>query len=207
VSLHLPTWYNFDKTYRGSMNTGAGGINNSFRDNLSLNSAPKLLVGASGVIAGKAIVSADWELAWYNKIKLARESTDESEARYKPANTFRAGLEYLLTDQISLRAGGVYMMDFMRNSLALDNNPSVKSGYSVTAGVGFSIGSRGYVDVAYVYNRARMTSYDLWLYDDDGQSSGVFTGQFDQVGGDQISRSYTPLRQRHMIALTLGSRF
>jgi hypothetical protein len=207
LSLHLPTWYNLDKTYRGSMNTGSGGVGNGFRDNLSLNSAPKVLAGVSGVIAGKAIVAADWEVAWYNRIKMARESASESEARYKPANTFRAGLEYLLNDRVSLRAGGVWMMDFMRNSFALENNPSVRGGYNVTGGVGFSIGSNGYVDVAYVYNRARMTSYDLWLYDDDGQSSGDFAGEFDTVGGDLISRSYTPVRQRHMISVTLGNRF
>jgi hypothetical protein len=207
VALHLPTWYSLDKTYYGAMNTGAGRVSNNFRDNLNYNSAPKVTAGVSGVIAGKAIVAADWEMAWYNKIRMKGENTAESEARYTPANTFRAGVEYLLTEQIALRAGGAYLMDFRRNSQALENYPAEAGGYNITGGVGFTLGSRGYVDVAYVFGRARMTDYDLWLYDEDGLDGGGFVGQYDAVGGLDVSRSYSPSRQRHLVSVTLGWRF
>jgi long-subunit fatty acid transport protein len=207
VAFHLPTWYTLTKDYRGSMGTNQFSANTGvLHDNISFNTAPKMLAGISGVIASKAIVALDWEVAWYNKIKLREGSTDESQGLYKPANTFRAGLEYLLTDRLSLRAGGAYVMDFMRNPNPLTNNPTMKSGYSITGGLGFNIGRNGYLDVAYVYSKARMTDYDLWFYDEDGEG-GFFTGQFDTVGGSDIPRSYTPSRNRHMITLTLGNRF
>jgi hypothetical protein len=209
VAFHLPTWYTLDSSWTGAMAAGStrADAGAPLRDSHSFSTAPKLLTGISGVIARRAIVALDWEVDWYNVMRKKGGTTAESGNLYKPANTFRAGLEVIATDRISARAGGAYMMDFMRDPYALTNNPTAKSGYSITGGLGFKIGHNSYLDVAYVYNRARQTDYDLWLYDDDGLKGGYFTGQFDAGANGDIQRTYTPTRDRHMITLTLGNRF
>jgi hypothetical protein len=95
------------------------------------------------------------------------------------------------------------MPDFMRDKGFVANNPTVRSSYSITGGLGFNIGRNGYLDMAYIYNRATMTDYDFFFFDDGDYP----TGQYDVVGGNEIGRTYTPTRNRHMITLTLGNRF
>ena len=211
VAFHLPTYYTLEKSYTGYMETlkAFSDTGAPLMDELKMNTAPRLLAGISGVIADRAIVALDWDMAWYNKIAMrglsAREISDskaEAERLYKPAHTFRAGIEYLLTTDVSLRAGGAYMMDFMKDDFIVDN-PTVRNGYSVTAGIGFSLGNNSYLDAAYVYNRARMTDYQMYMFDD----GTIFTAPYDVVNGGDRPRTYTPTRNRHMITLTLGSRF
>ena len=213
VAFHLPTWYTLDKSYSGSMDTrdyfdNSGLVMSSHR----FSTAPKLLAGISGVIGKHAIVAVDWEMAWYDLIRKRgvdaielENSKSEARSLYKPAHTLRAGLEYLLTSSISLRAGGAYMMDFMRDDFVV-NNPTARNGFSITGGVGFKIGRNGYLDVAYVYNRSRQTDYDFYYFNEPGDGPD-WTAQFDTVGDREYRRSYTPTRQRHMITLTLGNRF
>lgn len=221
VAFHLPTYYTLDKSYDGAMGSVTkereyrSDTGNTLMDTQRFNSAPRLLTGVSSIIAGRAIVALDWEVAWYNKIRTRsalssdiEASKTESQSLYKPGHTFRAGLEYLLSDAVSLRAGGTYMMDFTRLSYSnpyknMSDNPATRNGFSVTGGVGFNLGSNGYLDMAYVYNRARMTDYDFYFYDDGSK----IASQYDMSGGSEQLRSYTPTRTRHMITLTLGSRF
>jgi hypothetical protein len=211
VAFHLPTYYTLDKTYDAAMgaewraDTGIPLVSTSH-----FNTAPRLLTGISGVIANRAILALDWEMTWYDRIRLRNDSQsniqssiNESQSNYNPAHTFRAGFEYLLSDVVSLRAGGSYMPDFMRDKGFVANNPTVKSSYSITGGLGFNIGRNGYLDMAYIYNRATMTDYDFFFFDDGDYP----TGQYDVVGGNEIGRTYTPTRNRHMITLTLGNRF
>ncbi len=211
VAFHLPTYYTIDKSYRGVM--GAGNVSANTDDPLvdeqRFNTAPRLLAGISAVIADRAIIAVDYEVAWYDKMRTRSEYFDEvedskadSQRFYKPGQTFRVGLEHA-GDVFSVRLGGSYMMDFMRDNSFVTNNPAPRSGYSLTAGLGFNIGRNGYLDLAYVYNRTKWTNYDFFFYD-DGE---WIASQYDVVGGQDISREYTPHRNHHMITLTLGNRF
>lgn len=213
MALHLPTWYSLEHAYSANMSTrdGSSGTPVLVSD-IRFNSPPKLLAGISGVIGRHAIVAFDWEMAWYDMIRRRGvhhaellESKSEAHQFYKPAHTLRVGAEFLLTDVISLRAGGAYMMDFMRDDFVV-NNPTARNGFSVTGGAGFKIGRNGYLDVAYVYNRSRQTDYDFYYFNEfsDGPD---WTAQFDTDGDMDYPRNYTPTRQRHMISLTLGQRF
>ncbi len=221
VAFHLPTYYTVDKTYTAAMGVWDNDARREVRfdtgaplfDRLQFRTAPRLLAGVSGVIADRAIVALDWDVAWYNKIAMRNASTTEisdskaeAQSLYRPAHSVRAGLEYRLTDIVSLRAGGSWMPDFMRNKSFVANNPTARSGYGITGGVGFNIGRNGYLDLAYVYNRARMTDYEFYFLDSDG-AGGLFTGQYDSIAGADIPRVYTPTRNHHMITLTLGNRF
>jgi hypothetical protein len=219
AAFHLPTYYTIEKSYEGAMGTTDGdyqqnaNIGNPLRDTQRYNTAPRLMTGVSAIIADRAIVALDWEMTWYDKIRRRSEyvgevedSKRESLQFYKPGQTLRAGFEYLLDDRVSLRAGGAWMGDFMRSGdfdPEKSDNPAMRSGYSVTGGVGFNIGTGGYLDMAYVYNRARMTDFDFYFYDDGNN----IASQYDMSGGGEQLRNYTPTRNRHMITLTLGSRF
>lgn len=216
VAFHLPTYYTIEKSYYGEMGTKDvfSDTGDLLMDGQHFNTAPRLLAGISGIIAQRAIVALDWEVDWNNKIRRRgvsdndiEVSRQESQDLYKPAHTFRAGFEFLLSDMVSLRAGGSWMNDFMRNKGTFNpthpDNPAIRSSYSVTAGLGFNIGRSGYLDMAYVYNRAKLTDYDLYFYD-DGAS---LAGQWDMSGSTEYDRFYSPTRTRHMITLTLGSRF
>jgi hypothetical protein len=204
VAFHLPTWYTVEKSYTGTMGTYSGQFNTGdpLMDELSFRTAPKLMAGVSGIIAQRAIVAFDWEVAWHNSITMRNLSTweiddsrNESRDLYKPAHTLRLGVEYVLSDLLSLRAGGAYMFDFMRMDDIVVSNPAMRNGFSVTAGGGFKLGRNGYLDVAYVYNRARMSDYSLYYFSDpDG-------------GNARFSPYYSSTRHHHMISLTLGCRF
>jgi hypothetical protein len=206
VAFHSPSFLTLEKRYNGYMETGrywaeTGDLSVSSR----LTTAPRLVAGVSGVVGGRAIVALDWERTWYNKVRERDNSAAlaASERNNMPSNTFRAGLEVRLTDALALRAGGSWMADFLRDKGLVANNPTVRSGFSVTTGAGFSLGEGGYLDVAYVYNRARMTDYDLYYFDADH----IWTGQYNGLPGGEVARTYTPTRHRHMLTLTLGQRF
>lgn len=213
AAIHLPTWYSLQGNYEAEMRADSrSSIIESYEDHFS--TGPRLLVGASGIIADRAILALDWEAAWYNRIQLRENSAEkmagskaESKRLYKPAHTLRFGFEYLVSDVVSARAGAGYMFDFMKPGIdggkAVTNYPTAKSGYTLSAGVGFNVGRRSYIDLAYLYNRARMTPYDLYYF----ERGGKFTAQYTPDGSRDIPRDYTPRKDMHQITLTLGCRF
>lgn len=213
LAFHLPTYYTLDKSYTSSMSAGNSVTRDSgdpLVDEPQYNTAPRLLVGISGVIADRAILAFDYERAWYNKMHLrsiymedVENSKTESARIYKPSNTFRAGLEILASHAVSLRAGGSYMANYMRDKYALTSNPTVKSAWSLAAGAGFNVGRNGYIDLSYTYQRANYTSYEHFYFDDGTN----LVSQYDIVDGNDVSRYYTPKKNMHQITLTLGSRF
>lgn len=215
VAFHLPTYYTTEKYYEGAMGVWDKTTEREHRADTGLplistskfHTAPRLLAGISGIFSSRAIAALDWEVAWYNKMH-ARNDADasltQSSNLYKPAHTFRAGLEYILNDNVSLRAGGSLTLDFMRKDDFVANNPTIRNGFSITGGTGFKLGRNGYIDVAYVYNRSKMVDYDFYFFNSEGD---IPTSQYDTVNGTQLDRIYTPARDHHMLTVTLGSRF
>jgi hypothetical protein len=211
VAFHLPTYYNITRTYQGWMGTALGESNTGepLADAIRFKTAPRLLAGISGVIGGRAVVALDWDVDWNGNIRTRGLSENDtqiakhtSQKMFAPAHTFRAGLEIMASDVVSLRLGGSWMPDFFKDDFML-NDPIIRTSSSITAGLGLNIGRNGYLDMAYVYTCARMSDYDLWFYD-DGTS---LASQWDGTLGSETNRFYTPIRTRHMVTLTLGSRF
>ncbi len=213
AAFHLPTYYTVEKSYTSLMSTGSSAAYDSgdpLVDEQRFNTAPRLLAGISYVIADRAILAVDYERAWYNKIRMRSSysrdidaSKQESEALYNPANTIRAGLEILASDRISVRAGGSYLMDFMVDEYALANIPTIKSSYTISGGLGFNVGRNAYIDLTYVYNRAKYVDYDFFFYDDGTH----LVSQYDVVAGVEKDRLYSQRKNMHRISLTFGSRF
>ncbi len=201
AAFHLPTYYSLTKSYIGKMGSLMTGDNDYFAldpveplmDNINFSSAPRLLTGVSAVVAEKAILAVDYEVAWYDRF---------DKEHFKPAQTIRAGFE-TTGDLGSLRLGGSYMFDMMKDDTFVANVPTVRSAWSVTAGLGLNIGQNGYLDLAYVFNRSKYTNYDFFYYEDQF----AIASQYDIVGGVDVAREYTPHRNHHMISLTLGARF
>ena len=214
LAFHLPTYYTVEKSYNSTMFGGTSSANSgsTLIDERLFNTAPRLLAGISYVIADRAILAADYERVWNNKISERSsyanridESRQESANLYKPSNTVRAGLEILASDVVSVRAGGGYQMDFMQDKNAMTDTPFVKSSWSVTGGLGFNVGRNAYVDLSYLFNRASYTHYDLFYfrYGDDLPVS-QFDGTYPENDTD---RFYIPRKNLHQITLTIGSRF
>lgn len=213
LAFHLPTFYTLDKAYTSEMNAGGSTFNsgNVLVDQQRYNTAPRLLAGISYVIASRAVVAVDYECTWYNAMHIrsegySREINEQNRKfseLYKPAHAIRAGLEIRATDAMSIRAGGGYQADFFRNSELVFSNPSIKSSYTLSGGLGFNVGRNAYIDLSYIYNRANYTNYDLF-YHDDGTN---LVSQYNTVGSVDISREYTPLKNMHMVTLTFGNRF
>lgn len=212
VAFHLPTYYTINKYYTGEMGTDIPRSANTGRleDELRFNTAPKLLVGASVVMGSRAILAVDYECAWYNKIRTRsvemkdeEASKEESDLFFKPGHTLRAGVEFRVSDVMSLRAGGGYQFSMLNDKYWLANTPVAHSGYNVTAGLGFNVGRNAYIDVAYLFKHSNYTGYENYYFKDGGN----WAYQYDNLNGNDIPREYIQKKNYHLISLTIGSRF
>ncbi len=188
LTYHLPTYYSLVKSYWGNMgnsNRSPLDTDEPLMDEINFRTAPRLSAGISGVIAGRAILAADYEVAWYNKL---------DDRLYDPAQTVRGGLEVAVTDVFSLRAGGSYSFDFLKDEKTVMDHPAPIGGYSIPGGVGFNLGTNTYIDLAYVYHKQKYSDYDFFYFDDP--YAHISQG-----------REFTPTHNRHMITLTVGTRF
>ncbi|MCM1077506.1 MAG: outer membrane protein transport protein [Bacteroides sp.] len=146
LSIHTPTYYNLSyegsaymdyayqsPTYNGQSLSGTAVTDEGYLDEFDWKCRTpwRLMVGAAGVIGGRAIISADYEYRAANDIKVqdfdGNDYVNENEdvkTYYKAQNIMRLGLEYRVTPQFSVRAGYVYESSPV-TSEAMD-------GYSVT---------------------------------------------------------------------------
>ncbi|MCM1356817.1 MAG: hypothetical protein NC212_10485 [Staphylococcus sp.] len=162
LAVHTPTYYNL--TYEGSGQLAYSYDSPSYTEPIQGDAYTddgylytydwkcrtpwRLMVGAAGVIGGRAIISADYEYRATNDIKLkdfdgnelANENAD-IKTYYKATNIMRLGAEYRVTPQFSIRAGYVYetspvtteaMDGYTRNGNAID------AVYMYTAGSDYS---------------------------------------------------------------------
>lgn len=129
IAVHTPTYYNL--SYEGSGQLSYAYDAKSF-DEPSYGSAItddgylrefdwkcrtpwRLMVGAAGVIGGRAIISADYEYRATNDIRIQDydgnsygNENEDIKNYYKASNIIRLGAEYRVTPQFSLRAGYMY---------------------------------------------------------------------------------------------------
>lgn len=131
IAVHTPTYYNLSYEGSGSMTyayqaaaygqgqtlKGTAVTDEGYLDEFDWKSRTpwRLMVGAAGVIGGRAIISADYEYRASNDIKVQdfngndyADINSDVKTYYKAQNIMRLGLEYRLTPQFSLRAGYVY---------------------------------------------------------------------------------------------------
>lgn len=120
ATFQTPTWFSIDDTYsEGLDNTGTSGgtnENETYDFSYKLRTPMKGSFGASYVIAGQAIISADVDFVDYSGIRFSTTdngsgststiNSNNSEVRslYESAINYRFGAEYKISN-VSLRAG------------------------------------------------------------------------------------------------------
>ncbi len=199
IAVHTPTWYSMTDTYWGAIdynmlpnngllapngehykNEADNVVANDSYDNFHdyhLRTPWRIMVGAAGVIGGKAIISADYEYRGTN-MQLSDvnnneyvDVSDEIKTYYKGVNIFRVGTEYRVTPQLSLRAGYSYESSPVKQWVANDGEniqfagtiPSYsfnKATQYITAGLGYRVGSFA-IDLAYV-NKHRESTWHAY---------------------------------------------
>jgi len=115
VNLQTPTWFTIDESYSVSSTDRAILDVETYDYTYNLRTPLKGSLGASYVLGGRALLSADVDFVDYTSIRLSdtdgvglaviNESNRDVKSFYKSAVNYRVGAEVKLTDLFSLRAG------------------------------------------------------------------------------------------------------
>ena len=114
MNLQTPTWFNIDDSF--SVSTDNNAIDAQTYDfSYNLRTPLKGSLGASYVLGGRALISADVDFVDYSSIRFTssdggdvstiNENNNEIKSTLKSAVNYRAGAEVKVTDFVSLRAG------------------------------------------------------------------------------------------------------
>lgn len=235
IAVHTPTYYNlsyegqgFTDFYMSSPDYAANeAYDGQYSSDLAqfdwkLQSPWRFMVGAAGVIGGRAIISADYEYRAYGDMKVKdwdgydyTDVNDDIKTYYQSTNILRLGAEYRITPQWSVRAGYSYESSPVKSEI-LDptgyranyiytsgpNDFETQPSYTldrttnyVTCGLGYRY-KNFYADLAYVY---RHRNSDYHAFSDYNESTG--DNLLVQAPKANLSDNNS------QIALTLGFRF
>jgi len=237
VAIHTPTYYNLSYEGQGFTDfymtspayTGSefDAYDGSYSTDLAdfdwkLQSPWRFMVGAAGVIGGRAIISADYEYRAYGDMKVKdwdgyehKDVNDDIKTYYQSTNILRLGAEYRITPQWSVRAGYSYESSPVKSEILdptgsqasfsytsgpddMETQPSYtldRSTNYVTCGLGYKY-KNFYADLAYVYRHRKS---DYHAFSDYNESIGDHL--LVQAPKASISDS------NNQIVLTMGVRF
>lgn len=185
VAVHTPTYYNMTQNFTAETNFSySTGYDDGYKEaeygyyDWKLNTPWKLMFGIAGVFDARYILSADYELASYNSMKIKSRggyfdySPENADIKtfYKSQNTFRLGGEVRITPQFSARIGYSYSSsatDSKMNDMVDVVTSGLNPAYSVdddvqyiTLGLGYRWGGF-YVDAAFV-NRTNESTWHAY---------------------------------------------
>ena len=232
LALHTPTFYSLDRTYDLSIATRALGATNPDRGDYTTHeytseaysdlleddgpnswdfvSPTRLMAGISYTFGNFAVLSLDYERAWYNGIRVKNQpylpygqSKNDFKADFKTyfkgSNALRAGLEVRPLPAVALRIGYGHTGSMLKDDDTILSSPAVSKTDYFTAGVGFTLGRSCFLDLAYCHSQQQLTQYMLFygnIYDRAGNI-------LERYESDRFSTKLN----RHHVALTLGYRF
>ena len=218
VAFHTPTWYNVDFRYWGGMvsrvfdNYAQQYISpdpeastetwiDSGRDSWNFRTPARLLLGASYTFGSSAIVSVDYERAWYGNIHTQSTPVGDGafngffKENFKGSNTLRAGVEVKPISFMAVRAGYGFSGSMLKDKNTIFSSPVNYQTQYVSCGLGFVLSNYFYLDLAYRYAMQKYTTSKLFY-------------AVDQVGtADDYSGDFKTDIAQHNILLTLGFRF
>ena len=231
-ALHTPTFYSLDRYYELAMSTYSIGetsatdpttheytsdqVSPLLEDNgpntWDFVTPTRMMFGASYTLGQVAVLSVDYERAWYNGIRVkgqpylawgAGKSDFKQDFKhyFKGSNTLRVGVEVRPAPMLALRAGYGYIGSMLKDDATVLSSPAVCKTNYYTCGAGLNLGRSCYLDVAYCYAKQDTTEYMLFYgnrYPKNHLSEVV-----EWYESDRYSTSLT----RHNIALTFGVRF
>lgn len=191
VAYHTPTSYSISRQYQTSVNGnstyyGSDGqtttsnimadspvIEDYGSESWSMNSPSKLILGGSYIFNMCALVSFDYQVDYYNNIKMKGTPTGVSTQLYSGISdilnnvkSYRMGAEYKVTPLFTIRGGYSFTSDMVNDSAAastaLWDIPVDNSTSSFSAGVGFLISMNSYFDITYVRQTTTQTEYAMF---------------------------------------------
>lgn len=195
IAVHTPTYYKLSQDFRGYATYNYPGFYNPTTVETEagyfdwkLQTPWKLMFGVAGVVGGRAILSADYEYAAYNKMEISDRDdmydysleNQDIENIYKPQHTFRIGAEYRVTPEFSVRAGYNHQSSAVEKDLYNANIEVATSGTNpaytldnttqyITLGLGYRY-KAFYADLAYVH-KDRESSYNTFTNYDGNQNN------------------------------------
>ncbi|RZM26815.1 MAG: hypothetical protein EOO88_15625 [Pedobacter sp.] len=178
ATVQTPTWMHIQDSYSEVLDTRytGGGTNTNFTNNTqtyafeyNLRTPFKGSVGASAILGGNALISADVDYIDYSTMKFSatsgfrdyttiNQNNSDVKANYTSAVNFRVGGEYKI-DQISVRAGFGLNGSPIKNDTDNDFQTKVYSG-----GLGYRH-SNYYIDLAYQRAETNYTTSPYTLAD------------------------------------------
>ena len=217
VAIHTPTYYNLSQSadagtnfsYSSGYDNMQNGSEYSYFD-WKLRTPWRLMFGVAGVIDARYILSAGYEYAAYDDMKIKSRGSyydytpenNDIKSMYTPQSTIRLGGEVRITPQFSARVGYVYSTSGVKSSAkeALDVVTSgLNPAYSIddntqyiTLGLGYRW-SNFYIDAAFVNRKNESTWH---AFTDYNTSEGI-------VKAPKFNLS----KVNNQVVLTLGYRF
>lgn len=218
VAFHTPTWYTVDYKYSGAMVSRI--FNNATqtyvtpdadaytetwvdaeRDSWNFRTPARLMFGASYTLGKTAILSVDYERAWYGNVHTGSTPVGRGayngfiKEQFKGSNSIRVGAELKPVSFLAVRAGYGYSGSILKDEQTMFSSPVNYKTQYVSCGLGFVLSNYFYMDLAYRYAKQYYTDYKLFYAVDTVGTADEYSGDFKT----DISR--------HNILLTLGFRF
>ena len=232
VAFHTPTLYAIERRYDLAMSTVSIGetsptnptsheytsdavseiLEDDGPNTWDFASPARLMLGASYTFGGMAVVSVDYERAWYNGIRVkgmpylpygaGREDFKQDFKTYfQGSNSLRVGVEVRPIPKVALRAGYGYSGSMLKAKDTILSQPTTESVNYLTAGVGLSLGRSCYIDLAYCFANYASTEYMTF-----------YGNRYPDPVSSEVAEIYESARfksdlDRHNVALTFGVRF
>lgn len=207
VAYHSPTWYNMTDYYRADMTSFRESGNQyvtSTKDNngdaisdYKFRTPDKWVFSLAGVIAKRAIISADYELTNYSSMNLKDadgyelSSTQDIKQDFRNSSTLRVGAEIRITPQFTGRVGYMWQQSPVKDALVNGSEtgkytaatPGTITHYSlvgdshyITYGLGYKFTPNFYTDIAFVMNSRTDDWYSFGGADKAELKTNQFTG-------------------------------
>ena len=158
VTVSTPTWYTLTDTWYETMRGKEEGAVEIFKEtptgeySYRMISPMRVGAGIAYTFGSYGLLSLDWEMTDYGKIRLQSanrlNNVFQSDNSYMSqmflrSHVIRAGLEFNVTPGIALRGGYNYYTPVSRIQ------GFVKDSHYYSAGIGFRVGMRTFLDLAY----------------------------------------------------------
>lgn len=190
-SAYAESYYNYynPNAPEGEHNPNTNGDKPEYTEdsyyNFHLKSPWKIMVGAAAVIGNSAIISLDYERQAFGDMSVKYQDSwgnfvsddyvnDDISNYYKGTDIIRAGIEYRLTSNLSLRAGYNHSTTNVKSEAAdgavevftAGTNPAYtfnKTTDAISVGLGYRY-QAFYVDAAYIYRKKTSTYHAFTDY-------------------------------------------
>lgn len=232
LAFHTPTFYSIDRRYELAISTRSLGetsptdpttheytsdiaseiLEDNGQNAWDFFSPARLMLGASYMFGQVALLSVDYERAWYNGIRVKNQPylpygqgeedfKQDFKHYFQGTNTLRVGLEVRPIPMVALRAGYGLIGSALKNEQQIFSQPIDNKTNYFTLGAGVQLGRNCALDVAYCNATTEQTQYMLFYgnrYPEKGSSEHAEIHE-----SPRFSTEYT----RHNVAVTFSVKF